>query len=157
MKQRADAGGIEIELDFRDDLPLLWADERKLKQVLVNLLANAIKFTGPGGKVVLKAWCRGESGLGFQVIDTGVGIAPEDIPKALSQFGQVDSDLNRKHEGTGLVLPLSKALAEMHGGTLDLQSKVGSGTTVTVRIPPQRIRRKSEAMRSTVKIENVAS
>ncbi len=144
VKQRADTGGIEIELDFRDDLPLLWADERKLKQVLVNLLANAIKFTGPGGKVVLKAWCRAESGLVFQVIDTGVGIAPEDIPKALSQFGQVDSDLNRKHEGTGLGLPLSKALAEMHGGTLDLQSKVGNGTTVTVRMPAERIRRKSE-------------
>ena len=68
-----------------------------------------------------------------------------------------DSALNRKHEGTGLGLPLSKALAEMHGGSLDLQSTVGSGTTVTVRIPPQRIRRKSEAMCSTVKFESVAS
>ena len=157
VKQRAETSGIEIELDIRDDLPLLWADERKLKQILVNLLTNAVKFTGPGGKIVLTAWCRVESGFVFQVIDNGVGIAPEDIPKALSQFGQVDSALNRKHEGTGLGLPLSKSLVELHGGSLDLQSKVGVGTTITIRLPARRIGRKSEATCSTGKIEKIAS
>ncbi len=86
-----------------------------------------------------------------------MGIAPEDIPKALSQFGQVDSAHNRKHEGTGLGLPLSKALAELHGGSLDLQSEVGIGTTVTVRLPAQRLRGESETECSTVKIEKMAS
>ncbi len=75
----------------------------------------------------------------FKVIDTGIGIAPEDIPKALSRFGQIVGDLNRQYEGTGLGLPLTKALVELHGGSLDLQSEVGIGTTVTVRFPAERI------------------
>ncbi len=112
---------------------------RKLKQILVNLLTNAVKFTDAGGKATLKAWCRADSGFVFQVIDTGVGIAPEDIPRALSQFGQVGSKRNRTQEGTGLGLPLSKSLAELHGGSLDLQSRPGVGTTVTVRLPATRI------------------
>ncbi len=147
----------QLELDIRGDLPLLYADERKLKQILVNLLANAIKFTDPAGKIVLGVWCRPDSGFVFQVIDTGIGIAPGDIPKALSRFGQVDGHLNRQYEGTGLGLPLSKALVEMHGGSLDLQSEVGIGTTVTVRLPAQRIRGESETECSTVKIEKMAS
>ena len=112
---------------------------RKLKQILVNLLANAIKFTPKGGKVTLKAWCREDSGHVFQVIDTGIGMRLEDIPTALAPFQQVDSALNRKFEGTGLGLPLTKALVELHGGSLDLQSQVGVGTTVTVRFPAERI------------------
>ncbi|MFQ5776148.1 MAG: DAHL domain-containing protein [Kiloniellaceae bacterium] len=139
VRQRAEKNGVEIELDVPDDLPWLRADERKVKQILVNLLSNAIKFTDAGGKVRLKAWSRAQSGYVFQIADTGIGIAPEDIPKALSQFGQVDSRLGRKHEGTGLGLPLTKALVELHGGTLDLQSRLGVGTTVTVRFPAARI------------------
>ena len=107
---------------------------------------TATRMSAPGvradidfGQVTLTAWCRPDSGFVFQVVDTGIGMAPEDIPKALSQFGQIDSGLNRKHEGTGLGLPLTKALVELHGGILDLQSKVGVGTTVTVRFPAGRI------------------
>ncbi len=92
-----------------------------------------------GGKVTLKAWCSVNSGYVFQVIDTGIGIALEDIPKALLPFQQIDNRLNRKYEGTGVGLPLSKSLIEMHGGSLDLQSQVGVGTTVTVRFPAERI------------------
>jgi signal transduction histidine kinase len=139
VRQRAEKSGIELELDLGDDLPLLRADERKLKQILVNLLTNAVKFTDAGGKVTLVIWCRMDSGFVFQVIDTGVGLAPEDIPKALSQFGQVDRNRNRTQEGTGLGLPLSKSLAELHGGSLDLQSRPGFGTTVTLRLPAVRI------------------
>jgi len=139
VRQRADNGSVKLELDIRDDLPLLLVDERKLKQILVNLLSNAVKFTNPGGKVTLKAWCRPESGFVFQVVDTGIGMKPEDIPKALSQFGQIDSNLNRKYEGTGLGLPLAKNLIELHGGYLDLQSEIGTGTAVTVRFPANRI------------------
>ena len=139
VQQRAEKGGLEIEVDLQDDLPLLCADERKVRQILTNLLSNAIKFTEPGGKVTLSVWYRADSGVVFQIADTGIGIAPEDIPKALTRFGQVDSDLNRKYEGTGLGLPLTKALVELHGGYLDLQSQIGVGTTVTVRFPAARI------------------
>ncbi len=137
--QRAEQGGVKLELELPDQLPALRADERKLKQILVNLLTNAIKFTDAGGEVTLRAWCRMDSGYVFQIVDTGIGIAPEDIPKALLRFGQIDGDLNRQYEGTGLGLPLTKALVELHGGTLDLQSEVSVGTTVTVRFPAERI------------------
>jgi PAS domain S-box-containing protein len=139
VEHHAKTGEVALDLDIRDDLPLLWADERKLKQILVNLLANAVKFTEPGGAVTFRAWCREDSGFVFQVVDTGIGIAASDIPKALLQFGQIDSNLSRKYEGTGLGLPLSKALIELHGGSLDLQSQLGVGTTVTVRFPPNRL------------------
>ena len=89
-------------------------------------------------KVALKAWHQTDSGFVFQVIDDGIGMAPQDIPKALSQFGQIDSARNRTHDGTGLGLPLSKSLVEMHGGSLDLQSQLGVGTTATVRLPAVR-------------------
>ena len=139
VRHRAEKGNIRLEHDFPADMPGLTADKRKLKQILVNLLTNAIKFTESGGTVTLRAWCRRDSGFVLQVTDTGIGIAATDIPKALSQFGQVDSDLNRKQMGTGLGLPLSKSLAELHGGSLDLQSQIGAGTTVTVRLPATRI------------------
>ena len=139
VRARAEKRGVEIEPQIDDGLPLLRADERKLKQILANLLSNAVKFSGPGGTIALKAWCRAESGFVFQVVDYGIGMAPEDIPTALSTFGQVDSRLSREFEGTGLGLPLSKSLAELHGGTLDLQSRPGAGTTVTVRLPAVRI------------------
>jgi len=135
----AEQGGIKLEPELPDQLPALRADERKLKQILVNLLSNAVKFTDTGGEVTLRAWCRTDSGYVFQITDTGIGIAPEDIPKALLRFGQVGGALNRHYEGTGLGLPLTKALVELHGGTLDLQSEVGVGTTVTVRFPAERI------------------
>ena len=135
---RAQKGGVELEFDLSDDLPALRADKCKLKQILVNLLSNAIKFTEVGGKVTLKIWSCAESGYEFQVIDTGIGIAFEDIPKAIAPFQQIDSGLNRKHEGTGLGLALTKSLVEMHGGYLDLQSEVGVGTTATVRFPAER-------------------
>jgi signal transduction histidine kinase len=137
--QRAERGGIRLETELPDQLPALRADERRLKQILVNLLSNAVKFNDAGGEVTLRAWCRTDSGYVFQVIDTGIGIAPEDIPKALSRFGQVDGNLNRQYEGSGLGLPLTKALVELHGGTLDMQSQAGVGTTVTVRLPAERI------------------
>lgn len=114
------------------------ADRRKVTQVLVNLLSNAIKFTPEGGEVRLTISCRGYLGHVFEVTDNGIGIAEEDLARALAPFGQVDSSLSRKFEGTGLGLPLSKALVELHGGFMDLQSEPGSGTKVTVYLPAQR-------------------
>ncbi len=139
VKDRAEAHGVEVECDIASEVPALWADERKLKQILINLLSNAIKFTPAGGKVTIRTWSHTDDGYVFQVADTGIGIALEDIPVALAPFRQIDSDLNRKYEGTGLGLPLTKALTELHGGCLNLQSEVGVGTTVTVRLPAERI------------------
>ena len=139
VKGRANKGGVAIKLDCPDAAPLLRADKRKVKQILVNLMSNAVKFTEPGGTVTLKVRCNPGDDYIFQFVDTGIGIAPDDIPKALSQFGQVKGGLDRGHEGTGLGLPLTKALVELHGGSLDLQSEVGVGTTVTVRFPNERL------------------
>ena len=139
VRERAVTDGVTLELNGGDDLPTLRADERKLKQIIVSLLSNAVKFSSRGGTVTLNAWCRPESGYVFQVADTGIGMALEDIPKALAPFGQIDSDLNRRYEGTGIGLPLTKALVEMHSGSIDVQSKLGAGTTVTIRFPAERI------------------
>ena len=126
------------EIAVAKELPRLFADERKMKQILLNLLTNAIKFTKPGGRIRLRAdWAAGGA-LVFEVADTGIGIAPEDIPKALDKFGQIDSQLSRTQDGTGLGLPLTMALVEAHGGRLDLTSEVDVGTTVTLRFPPER-------------------
>jgi signal transduction histidine kinase len=139
VQPRAAKGEVHLEVEVADELPPLWADARKTKQVLVNLLSNAVKFTDPGGTVTLKAWASPRSGLVLQVTDTGIGMAPEDIPKALSRFGQVESSGDRRYEGTGLGLPLTKVLIEQHGGSLDLQSQLGVGTTATVRFAALRL------------------
>jgi signal transduction histidine kinase len=141
VDEDASEGGITLEPELANDLPLLFADESKLKKILVVLVSNAIKFTEPGGTVTLKVWSTADSGYVFQVIDTGIGIALKDIPKALSRFSQVDGDLDRKYGGAGLGLPLAKALVEVQGGSMDLQSKLGVGTTVTVRFPFLRVKK----------------
>ena len=114
-------------------------DERRLKQILLNLLSNAVKFTPAGGRVTLEASHDPARGFVIRVADTGIGMDPADIPKALEPFGQVDSKIARKYEGTGLGLPLSKALVELHGGKLAIESAVGAGTTATVVLPASRI------------------
>ena len=138
VKGRADEGRVKLGTDIPDGLPRLRADSRKLKQILVNLLSNAVKFTEPGGSVNLSVSVRGDDGITFHVVDTGVGMAARDIPTALSQFGQVDNELSGNNEGTGIGLPLTGALVEQHGGVLALASEVGAGTTVTVDFPAVR-------------------
>jgi PAS domain S-box-containing protein len=139
VSDRAAKEGVRITMESPAALPALRADPRKLNQVLFNLLTNAIKFTEKGGRVVLALRCGPESGHVFEVSDTGIGIARENLPKVLSKFGQVDSPLTRRHEGSGLGLPLTRALVELHGGAFDIESEVDVGTTVTVRFPPERI------------------
>lgn len=138
MRERAVEKGVTLSLDLANGPSSLYADEQKLKQILINLLSNSIKFTPVGGEVTLRSR-QDQSGYLLQVADSGIGIAPDDIPIALSAFRQVDSDLNRSFEGTGLGLPLCKSLTEIHGGSLEVQSEVGVGTTVTVRLPTERI------------------
>jgi PAS domain S-box-containing protein len=139
VRQRAMERGVILNLEIEEGMPALWADPRKLKQVFVNLLTNAIKFTDRGGLITFAARRDAAGGLVFEIADTGIGIAPEDIPKALSQFGQVKRDPEYAQEGTGLGLPLTQAIVEQHGGTLELRSQPGIGTSVTVRFPPPRM------------------
>ncbi|MEE8534288.1 MAG: ATP-binding protein [Alphaproteobacteria bacterium] len=140
VRERADAGGLSLGHRVPPDLPLLYADGRKLKQILLNLLSNAVKFTPAGGSVTLSAEVTQNQDLSIAVSDTGVGIAPENIATAMETFGQVESHLSRSYEGTGLGLPLTKALVGLHDGSLELRSVLGSGTTVTVCFPARRLR-----------------
>ncbi len=139
IEQAAAKRSLKIDRILPDGLPMLRADPCKLQQVLLNLLSNAIKFTPPRGRVCVKAWNSADGGFVIQVVDTGVGIASADIPKALSHFGRIGNVFTRQQGGTGLGLPLAKTLVELHGGSLDLQSAVGRGTTVTIRLPAVRV------------------
>jgi signal transduction histidine kinase len=133
----------ESEVKLRVDCPKLThyvrIDTRRVRQILLNLLSNAIKFTPAGGEIRVAVFATDDGGLALSVTDTGIGIAAKDIPVALALFGQVDSRLARKYDGTGLGLPLSKRLIELHGGALTLTSEVGVGTCVTVIFPPARL------------------
>jgi two-component system cell cycle sensor histidine kinase PleC len=126
----------------------LRADGKRLKQIVLNLLSNAIKYTPAGGKVTLGAAIEGDGALAITVRDTGVGIAEGDQRKVLEAFVQVDNAPNRAHEGTGLGLPLTKRLVELHGGTLTLESRLGKGTTVRVVLPRERVMRSLRAPRA---------
>ena len=138
IEGQARAQRISLTTHFDRTLPHLLADHRRVQQVLLNLLSNAVKFTPDGGAVKVEAF-GGPAGLSIRITDTGIGIAPQDIPVAMERFGQIDSDLARKYEGTGLGLPLSRCLMEHHGGTLEIESEVGRGTCVTVAFPAGRV------------------
>ena len=121
---------------FRSAEPLrLHVDIRAAKQILLNLLTNAIKFTPRGGGVIVAVEPDSAGKIALSVTDTGIGIAPQDLQRVMEPFAQVDNALNRKHSGTGLGLPLSRMLAELHGGKLLLTSRLGQGTTVKVDLP----------------------
>ena len=139
LQHRIAGNNLQVALVLPDDPPLLRADERKIRQILFNLLSNAIRHTPSGGRITTAVYTHPETGFVFSIIDSGTGMAPEDIPKALEPFGQVGDPMVKGQEGTGLGLPLTKALVELHGGTLEIASQLGLGTTVTVRMPPSRI------------------
>lgn len=139
IQQRLQTQGLSLSLDLPARLPRVNADKRKLKQILANLLANAVKFTPQGGRIILGAGINAAGDLELSVTDTGIGIAPEHIERVLQPFAQVDSGLNRKYEGTGLGLTLSQGLARLHGGELRLESEIGSGTRAYVTLPASRL------------------
>ena len=139
VRERADDGDITVDTALPANLPDVRADDRKLQQVLVNILSNAVKFTPPGGSISITGDYAPDQGLRITIADTGIGIAPNDIAKVLEPFGQVENGLLRRYNGTGLGLPLAKAIIELHGGTLDLESRLSEGTTVTLVLPTARV------------------
>ncbi len=136
MIPRADEAQVTMQEELPKQSFVLHTDAKKIKQILLNLLSNSVKFTPPNGKVKVTAWHDvARNRAMFVVTDTGIGIAPKDISKVMSPFGQVDSELSRRYEGTGLGLPLSKRLVELLGGTFTIESEVGVGTTITLDLP----------------------
>jgi PAS domain S-box-containing protein len=138
IKVRADEAKLDVSVEADAPLPALFGDERRVRQILLNLLSNAVKFTPAGGRIVLKAGIGDDGGFRISVADTGIGIASKDMDAALSDFGQADGSLTRKYDGAGIGLPLSRKLAELHGGSLTIESEPGAGTIVTVLFPPTR-------------------
>ena len=135
---QAAKGRVTLEEPGILDAPVVRGDARRLKQVMVNLLSNAVKFTPAEGRVSVSL-VRCEGGVALSVRDTGIGMRPEDIAVALDRFGQVESTLARKYQGTGLGLPLARELIELHGGALSVESELGKGTIVTVTLPAERV------------------
>jgi len=139
VQGRRDAASVSVQYVASDKSLCIRGDKRLVKQILLNLLANAMKYNLENGSITVTTNINSEGALRIVVADTGVGIAAEDIPSVLEPFGQARSNAHLTHEGTGLGLSLSKQLVELHGGTLDLESAIGLGTTVTVTFPSERV------------------
>ena len=156
VRQRAEAGGLTLESTVPESAPNLYADRLKLKQVLINLLTNAVKFTPGGGTVRLDVIEDIDGGIEFRVSDTGIGMAPDEVLTALEQFGQVGGSKPGHREGTGLGLPISKSLVELHGGRFEIESAPDEGTTVRVILPGQRVFDSSIELPQTVNRRQVS-
>ena len=136
----AERGGLDLKCRLPDASIRLVAVERMVRQVLINVLSNAVKFTASGGSVRLSAAVLDDGSLALTVADSGIGMSADDIEVALTPFGQVDSPQSRQHEGTGLGLPLARSMMELHGGRLSVESAPGVGTSVELRFPAGRVR-----------------
>jgi two-component system, cell cycle sensor histidine kinase PleC len=139
LKLRASRRGTVIHEVFEPALPRLWADERAIRQICLNLLSNTIKFTPQGGEIWLKAGWTASDGQYFSVKDTGAGIPEEEISVVLASFGQGSNSIKSAEQGAGLGLPIAKSLVDLHGGTFTLKSKLRIGTEVVVTFPPERV------------------
>ncbi len=139
LQMRARNRGLTIHEVFETDMPRLWADERAVRQICLNLLGNAIKFTPQGGEIWLKAGWTASGGQYISVKDTGPGIPEEEIPIVLASFGQGSNSIKSAEQGAGLGLPIAKSLVDLHGGTFTLKSKLRIGTEVLVTFPPERV------------------
>jgi PAS domain S-box-containing protein len=143
MMPQARSSDVKLVAEVPPSLPPLAADSVKVKQMLLNLLSNAIKFTQAGGVVTIRARLESDNGqpggLALTVTDTGIGMRPEDIPAALEPFRRLESGRMLRSLGTGLGLPITKAQIELHGGTLEIRSRLGEGTRVTLHFPPERV------------------
>jgi signal transduction histidine kinase len=139
VRPLADKKLVAIDCRHRRTDAVIRVDQTKFKQVLLNLLSNAVKFTQPSGRVVVDCSRDDHGDLLISVRDTGVGIPREQLEKVLEPFEQVEDHLTRRNEGTGLGLPIAKALIELHGGELSLESEINVGTTAELRLPCERV------------------
>ena len=139
LQMRAKNRNLTIHELFETDMPRLWADERAVRQICLNLLGNSIKFTPPGGEIWLKAGWTASGGQYVSVKDTGPGIPEEEIPIVLASFGQGSNSIKSAEQGAGLGLPIAKSLVDLHGGTFTLKSKLRIGTEVVITFPPERV------------------
>jgi len=139
VQPRSQEAEIRTAVKIANGLPLLRTDSRHLKQVLLNIMSNALKFTEKGGAVDISAAVEDGGDLAIGVADTGIGMTDEEVKIATARFGQVESSMARKFHGTGLGLPLAMGLLALHEGRLDIASAKGTGTTVTVRFPASRL------------------
>lgn len=141
MTSRAFSSNIELKLDIEKKLPKIFADVRLVRQILINLISNAVKFSHPGGIINIRAHMLPDEDLRIIVQDFGVGIPKDKIKEAMEPFGQIQETAHaiQEHQGTGLGLPLARAMTELHGGTLNIESDLGVGTTVVVDIPARRV------------------
>jgi signal transduction histidine kinase len=147
-QMRADENGVRIAFSGAEKETRIVADERLLLQIFCNLLVNGIKFTPVGGSVRVQISAHPVKGVVFRVSDTGIGIAPENIDRVLRPFEQVETSYSRHHGGLGLGLPYSKRLTELHGGALEIESEIGKGTVITVRLPSWRLVRALEVAKT---------
>ena len=127
-----------VELSLPDPMPTLLADRRGIKQVLINLLGNAAKFTPDGGRIGVSAGIRDEY-LEIAIADTGIGVPQDRIPDLGKPFTRVENVMSQRYQGSGMGLFISKALIERHGGSMRIESEPGAGTTVTVLLPASRV------------------
>jgi two-component system cell cycle sensor histidine kinase PleC len=139
LKLRAENKNLTIELDLDQTLPMIWADERALRQICLNLLSNALKFTPKGGKITVRAYRDTLGGQTLSIRDTGPGIPQEEIPRIMQAFGQGSLAHENAEGGTGLGLPIVKSLVELHEGVFELRSELRKGTEVLVSLPRQRV------------------
>jgi cell cycle sensor histidine kinase DivJ len=134
LELKARQSGIDLATDLPQDLPLIIGDPRAFRQIVLNLVSNAIKFTERGGRVRVSAGVEGTH-LVLRIADTGVGIAPDDLERIGDPFFQAGKTYQRRHEGTGLGLSIVKSLVDLHAGEMNVQSRIGEGTIVTVALP----------------------
>ncbi|MFM8678897.1 MAG: ATP-binding protein [Alphaproteobacteria bacterium] len=139
LRDRARNAGIRLRLHADKDVPMVRADARALRQVVINLLANALKFTAKGGRAEVQCGLDEQGWLAIAVGDTGAGIPEDMLPRLFQPFSQAHSHLVRSKEGAGLGLAISRGLVELHGGTIGIESIEGEGTVVTLRLPPERL------------------
>ncbi|MPY71738.1 MAG: PAS domain S-box protein [Alphaproteobacteria bacterium] len=139
LKRRTENGKLRLAVRIANKLPHLRADERRLRQILLNLLSNAAKYTPDGGTVRVSVSATSRDGMSIKVTDNGIGMSAEDCQRVFRPFEQVDNEQNRRAQGTGLGLPLARSLVEGHGGRLALDSAPGKGTRITVRFPAMRL------------------
>ena len=139
LHERASSAGLHIRLEIPAPLPNVIVDSRRVKQVILNLMSNSIKFTMPGGRITLRGELKAPKGLVITVADTGIGMTKDELEIAFEQFGQIDNELSRNHSGTGLGLPITRSLIELHGGELQVESRKGVGTSAHVWLPLTRV------------------